>query len=70
MNDVAYRLNTANPVKKYGTMIVNTGGLTGVTPTGSGGMYYNNDNTRTVVNESPAGTGLVNRFDDPTYYTA
>jgi hypothetical protein len=68
--DVAYRLNTSLPVKKSGTVVVNTGGLTGLVPTGSGGMYYNNDNTKTIVNEVPAATGLANRFDDPQYYTA
>ena len=70
MNDVAYRLNTGNPVKKFGTTIINTGGLTGLTPSASGGMQYYNDNTKTVPNENASGTGLVNRFDDPTYYTA
>ena len=67
MNDVVYRLNTSLPVKKFGTSTVNTGGFT---PTASGGFQYNNNNVRTITNESPAGTGLVNRFDDPTYYTA
>ncbi len=67
MNDVAYRLNTALPVKKHGTVTVNTGGIK---PAASGGFQFNNDNTQTVVNESPAGTGLVNRFDEPTYYSA
>ena len=67
MNDVVYRLNTSLPVKKYGTETVHTGGFT---PTASGGFQYNNNHTITITNESPAGTGLVNRFDDPTYYTS
>lgn len=65
--DVAYRLNTSIPVKKYGTVTVNTGGMR---PAASGGFEFNNDNTVTIVNEVPAATGLANRFDDPTYYTA
>lgn len=67
MNDVAYRLNTSLPVKKFGTVTVHSGGFT---PTASGGFQYNNTNTNTITNESPAGTGLVNRFDETTYYTA
>lgn len=67
MNDVAYRINTSLPVKKFGTATINAGGMR---ISASGGFEFNNDNMRTVPNESPAGTGLVNRFDDPTYYTA
>ena len=67
MNDVAYRLNTGLPVKKFGTSTVNSGGIS---PVASGGFQFGNTNTKTITNESPAGTGLVNRFDDPTFYTA
>lgn len=68
MDDVVYRLNTSLPVKKFGTVAVNAGGLS--RPVASGGIFFDNNQTNTIINESPAGTGLVNRFDDPNYYTA
>lgn len=69
MNDVAYRINTTNTVKKFGGVTVNNGSLSNLKATASGSVFYR-DNEVTIVNESPAGTGLANKFDDPTYYTA
>lgn len=68
MNDVAYRINTALPVKKYGTIVTNVGDPAILGASGFAQVY--NQMTVTVPNESPAGTGLRDRFDDPTYYTA
>jgi hypothetical protein len=69
MNDVAYRINATENVKKFGTSVVNNGTLSNLKPSASGSVFYRG-NEWTVPNESPAGTGLVNRFDDPTYYSA
>jgi len=69
MNDVAYRLNTANPVIKQGTVVVNNGSKSNLTASASGSVFYRGEQY-TMPNETPGNTGLVNRFDDPTYYTA
>jgi hypothetical protein len=71
MNDVCYRINNVGTVKKFGTMIVNNGGGGGLqfTPNASGSTYYR-DQQWSLPTEQPGGTGLVNRFDDPTYYTS
>ena len=61
MDDVAYRINTSLPVKTKGTIMIND--------TGNSKIYSeDNTHTKTVTNESVSGTGLVNRFDDVTYY--
>lgn len=62
MNDVAYRINTSLPVTKEGVIVLNT------LPTGQ--SVKNTENRKSIANESPSGSGYVNRFDDPTYYTA
>lgn len=69
MNDVAYRLNTARPVAKFGTIVVNNGSRSNLDVTASGSVYQR-DSEYTMPNETPGNTGLVNRFDDITYYTA
>ena len=69
MNDVAYRINNAGVVTKGGTVVVNNGSLLNLQSTASGSVFYRGNQT-TVATEQPAGTGLVNRFDDPTYYTS
>ena len=61
MNDVAYRINTSDTVKK-GTAIVS------IQKNGSYEAYRANE--KTFANESPTCTGLVDRFDEITYYTA
>lgn len=61
-NDVAYRLNTGETVKKWGTI------LEGTNKFGDSQIYRGHEGT--VPNELPAATGLVDRFDDPKYYSA
>ncbi len=69
MNDVAYRLNTSNPVIKYGTVVVNNGSRINLKATASGSVFYR-DNQVTMPDETPGNTGMVNRLDDYTYYSA
>jgi hypothetical protein len=64
MNDVVYRINTLAPVKMQGTIVV------AASPQISGAFKFYRGEERTIANETAVGTGLVNRFDDPTYYTA
>ena len=61
MQDVAHRINTSQPVTKYGTVTASTQ-VTGVSS-------FDRTNRKTVPNETVAGTGLVNRFDDVQYYS-
>lgn len=61
MQDVAYRLNNSDTVKR-GTAIVS------IQKNGSYEAYRANQ--KTFANESPTCTGLVNKFDEVTYYTA
>jgi hypothetical protein len=63
MNDVAYRINTSAPVKAQGTIVV------ACSPAISGAFKFNRDKEKTYANETVA-TGLVNKFDETTYYTA
>lgn len=63
MNDVAYRINTAAPVKAMGTIVV------AASPAISGAFKYQRDSEYRYPNEN-VGTGLVNKFDETTYYTA
>lgn len=69
MNDVAYRINNTGVVTKFGTVTVHNGSQSNLKATASGSVFYRGSQV-TVANESPAGTGLVNRFDDPTYYAS
>lgn len=63
MQDVAYRINNALPVKTKGTVVTNQVGSSLY-----GTYFVENTFTQTVPNETVSGTGLVDRFDDRTYY--
>lgn len=67
MNDVAYRLNTALPVRKEGTVVVNNGSRLNLTAVASGSVYYRGVE-KTMADET-ASTGIVDRMDDYKYYT-
>jgi len=68
MNDVAYRLNTALPVRKEGTCVVNNGSRLNLDVNASGSVYMRSKEI-TMANET-ANTGIVDRMDDYKYYTS
>lgn len=69
MNDVVYRINTALPVTKFGTVVTGAQNKAAL-PGNSGTIQFYKAHTVTLSTEVPGNTGLVDRFDDPTYYTA
>jgi hypothetical protein len=68
MHDVAFRLNTSQPIKANNVVVANGSSLQ-LTSANSGATFYR-EYQRTFINESVPGTGLVNRHDDYTYYSS
>ena len=67
MNDVAYRIVTSSPVK-HGTLVVGSVPFGGIASGETCTQFYRGAE-KTIANEVPIHTGLVNRFDDYTYYS-